>query len=45
VRGDVTAEDVIANLAGIMAVAGTPGQRDQADRLFDLMMAGLRAAR
>ncbi len=27
VRGDVTAEDVIASLAGIMAVAGTPGQR------------------
>jgi AcrR family transcriptional regulator len=42
VRGDVTAEDVIASLAGIMAVAGTPGQRDQAGRLFDLLMDGLR---
>jgi len=42
VRGDVTAEDVIASLAGIMAVAGTPGQRDQAGRLFDLLMNGLR---
>jgi len=41
-RGDVEAEDVIANLAGVMAVAGTPGQREQAGRLFDLLMDGLR---
>jgi AcrR family transcriptional regulator len=44
VRGDVTADDVVANLAGILAVAGTAGQRDQAGRLFDLLMDGLRAA-
>jgi AcrR family transcriptional regulator len=44
VRGDVEAEDVVANLAGILAVAGAASQRDQAGRLFDLLMDGLRAA-
>jgi AcrR family transcriptional regulator len=44
VRGDVEAEDVVASLAGILAVAGAAGQRDQAGRLFDLLMDGLRAA-
>jgi AcrR family transcriptional regulator len=42
-RGDVEAEDVLAGLAGIMAVTGTAGQRDQAGRLFDLMTDGLQA--
>jgi AcrR family transcriptional regulator len=42
-RGDVAAQDVLAGLAGIMAVAGVSGQREQAGRLFDLMMDGLRA--
>ncbi len=42
-RGDVGAEDVLASLAGIMAVAGTAGRREQAGRLFDLLMDGLQA--
>jgi AcrR family transcriptional regulator len=44
VRGDVDAEDVVASLAGTLAVAGAPAQRDQAGRLFDLLMDGLRTA-
>lgn len=44
VRDDVDAEDIVASLAGIMAVAGAPAQRDQAGRLFDLLMDGLRTA-
>lgn len=42
VRDDVDAEDVVASLAGILAVVGAPAQRDQAGRLFDLLMADLR---
>jgi AcrR family transcriptional regulator len=41
-RGDVAAEDVLASLTGIFLVAGTPGQRNQAGRLLDLLMEGLR---
>jgi AcrR family transcriptional regulator len=43
-RGEVEAEDVLASLAGIMAVAGTADRREQAGRLFDLIMDGLRAS-
>ena len=42
IRGDVDAEDVVTSLTGILAVAGAPAQRDQAGRLFDLLMDGLR---
>ncbi len=42
-RGDVEAEDVLASLAGIMAVAGPADQREQAGRLFDLLLDGLQA--
>jgi AcrR family transcriptional regulator len=42
VRDDVAAGDVVASLAGILAVAGAPAQRNQAGRLFDLLMDGLR---
>jgi AcrR family transcriptional regulator len=43
-RGDVDADDVVASLAGILAVAGAPEQRDQAGRMLDLLMDGLRPA-
>ena len=41
-RDDVAAGDVLASLTGIFLVAGTPGQREQAGRLLDLLMDGLR---
>jgi AcrR family transcriptional regulator len=42
VRGDVNAKDVLASLTGIFLAAGVPGQREQAGRLLDLLMDGLR---
>jgi len=44
IRGDVDADDVVASLAGILTVAGAPEQRDQAGRMLDLLMDGLRPA-
>lgn len=41
-RGDVAAADVLASLSGISLAAGQPAQRDQAGRLLDLLMDGLR---
>lgn len=42
-RDDVRPEDVVVNLVGIFLICGAPEQRDQANRLLDLLMAGLRA--
>jgi AcrR family transcriptional regulator len=42
-RTDVRAEDVVVSLVGIFLTCGEPAQRDQANRLLDLLMAGLRA--
>jgi hypothetical protein len=39
----VGAEDVVASLVGIFLACGQPEQRDQADRLLDLLMSALRA--
>ena len=41
-RDDVAAADVLASLTGIFLAAGAPGQREQAGRLLDLLMDGLR---
>jgi AcrR family transcriptional regulator len=41
-RSDVEPVDVFASLAGIALTAGEQAQRDQADRLLDLLMDGLR---
>jgi AcrR family transcriptional regulator len=41
-RGDVRAEDVVASLVGIFLACGQPEQRDQADRMLDLLMDGVR---
>jgi AcrR family transcriptional regulator len=43
VRDDINAEDVLATLTGVSLAAGAPGQRDQAARMLDLLMDGLRA--
>jgi AcrR family transcriptional regulator len=43
IRSGIAAEDVSATLAGILAVSGEPGDREQAGRMFDLLMDGLRA--
>jgi AcrR family transcriptional regulator len=40
-RDDVDAADILAMLAGILSVATAPDRRDQADRLLDLVVAGL----
>ncbi|SCG46240.1 TetR/AcrR family transcriptional regulator [Micromonospora humi] len=42
VRSDVAAADVLAGLSGVALVAGEPEQREQAGRLLDLLMDGLR---
>ena len=42
IRADTSAEDIAAALIGILAVAAKRGQRPQAQRLFDLLMDGLR---
>jgi AcrR family transcriptional regulator len=42
IRGDVQPRDVLASLSGVSLAAGEPAQRDQADRMLDLLMDGLR---
>lgn len=42
IRADTSAEDIAAALIGILAVSAKRGQRPQAQRLFDLLMDGLR---
>jgi AcrR family transcriptional regulator len=41
-RDDVPALDILAALGGIALMAGHPRQREQADRLVELLLAGLR---
>ncbi|GIG91103.1 TetR/AcrR family transcriptional regulator [Plantactinospora endophytica] len=41
-RSDVPAADVLASLGGISLAVGEPDQRDQAGRLLDLLLDGLR---
>ncbi|MEV7808093.1 helix-turn-helix domain-containing protein [Microbispora sp. NPDC088329] len=41
-RGDVTAEDLLVGMNGICLATGEPGRREQAGRLLDLLMDGLR---
>jgi AcrR family transcriptional regulator len=41
-RSDVTPADVMASLGGVSLIAGAPEQRDQAGRLLDLILDGLR---
>ncbi|MEV4456208.1 hypothetical protein [Microbispora sp. NPDC049633] len=43
-RGDVTAEDLLVGMNGVCLAAGEPAQREQAGRLLDLLMDGLRHA-
>jgi AcrR family transcriptional regulator len=42
VRSDVEPGDVLATLGGVSLAAGEPAQRDQARRLLNLLMDGLR---
>jgi AcrR family transcriptional regulator len=42
IRADTSAEDIAAALIGILAVSAKREQRPQAQRLFDLLMDGLR---
>ena len=41
-RADVEPNDVLAALSGVSMAAGDPAQRDQAGRLLDLLVDGLR---
>ena len=41
-RSDVEPADVLASLSGVSLAAGDPAQREQARRLLDLLMDGLR---
>ena len=45
IRSDVQPADVLASLMGVTLTAGEPPQRDQAARLLDLLMDGLRYGR
>jgi AcrR family transcriptional regulator len=42
IRSDIEPGDVLASLSGVSLAAGEPAQRDQARRLLDLLMDGLR---
>jgi AcrR family transcriptional regulator len=42
IRTDVEPADVLASLMGVTLTAGEPAQRDQASRLLDLLLDGLR---
>jgi hypothetical protein len=42
IRDDVEPADVFASLGGVSLISGEPAQRDQARRLLDLLMDGLR---
>jgi AcrR family transcriptional regulator len=42
IRGDVDPADVLASVSGVSLAAGDPAQRDQARRMLDLLMDGLR---
>jgi AcrR family transcriptional regulator len=42
IRSDIEPADVFASLGGVSLIAGDPAQRDQAGRLLDLLMDGLR---
>ncbi|OLT46693.1 transcriptional regulator [Saccharomonospora sp. CUA-673] len=42
-RDDVPAEDVVAQMAGVLLACQRPDQRPQIDRLLDLLMDGLSA--
>ncbi|WP_326568728.1 TetR/AcrR family transcriptional regulator [Amycolatopsis rhabdoformis] len=41
-RGDIPVDDILISLSGIAVVAGSPGQREQAGRVLDLLVDGLR---
>lgn len=41
-RGDVAAQDVVASMVGVFLACGQPGQREQAGRMLDLLVDGLR---
>jgi AcrR family transcriptional regulator len=41
-RSDLDPADLLASLSGVSLAAGDPGQREQAGRLLDLLMDGLR---
>jgi AcrR family transcriptional regulator len=42
IRPDIEPADVLASLSGVSLAAGEPAQRDQAGRVLDLLMDGLR---
>jgi AcrR family transcriptional regulator len=42
IRSDVKPDDVLISLGGVALAAGDPARRDQARRLLDLLMDGLR---
>jgi AcrR family transcriptional regulator len=44
-RRDIAPADVLASLSGVSLIAGAPEQRDQAGRLLDLLLDGLRHTR
>jgi AcrR family transcriptional regulator len=41
-RGDINPDDVLMGISGVSVLAAEPAQRDQAGRLLDLIMDGLR---
>jgi len=45
VRPDIDPDDVLMSVGGVVLIAGEPDQRDQAGRLLDLLLDGLRYRR
>lgn len=45
IRDDVRADDVLMSLSGIALAAGQPAQHEQAGRMLDLLLDGLRFTR
>jgi AcrR family transcriptional regulator len=45
IAGDIDPSDILAGVTGVALASGNPGQREQAGRLLDLLVAGLRSTK
>jgi AcrR family transcriptional regulator len=45
IAGDTDPSDILAGVTGVALASGNPSQREQAGRLLDLLVAGLRSTR
>jgi hypothetical protein len=45
IAGDIDPSDILAGVTGVALASGNPDQREQAGRLLDLLVAGLRSTK